>query len=258
MPSSILGPGTTIYEILNPWYNDLYNHGFNYMRKDKLIAIQLRKKGNSYSQIRKIMKVPKSTLSYWLRDLKISEEAREKIMKRAHSASIAGLMKRNKNQTFLAKQRADEIRQKARQEAGKLFRNPLFISGVSLYWAEGYKKGAFGSKWKGVDFANSDPEIIKVMMKFFRKLCGVRNEKYRIQLMVHDNMSAKKALNFWSVLTKIPKRQFMKISRIVSKSSKRKRSPNSLIYGTIHIRIADVKLFFRIIGWIDGLKEKLI
>ena len=258
MPSSILGPGTTIYEILNPWYNDLYNHGFNYMRKDKLIAIQLRKKGNSYSQIRETLKVPKSTLSYWLRDLKISNPAREKIMKRAHSASIAGLIKKKKNQTFLAKQGADEIRRKARQEAKKLFGNPLFISGVSLYWAEGYKKGAYGSKWKGVDFANSDPETIKVIMKFFRSFCGVEEKRIKIQLMVHDNMSAKKALSFWSALTKIPKRQFMKISRIFSKSSKKKRNPSSLIYGTIHIRIADVKLFFRIIGWIDGLKERLI
>ena len=197
-------------------------------------------------------------MSYWLRDLKISEEAREKIMKRAQSASIAGLIKRNRNQTVLAKQRADEIRRKARQEARKLFRNPLFISGVSLYWAEGYKKGAFGSKWKGVDFVNSDPETIKVMMKYFRHICNVPNDKFRLQLMVHPNVNVRKAVAHWSKLTKIPKGQFMKISHVVSKSSKKKRNPSSLIYGTIHIRICDVKLFFRIIGWIDGLKEKLI
>jgi len=27
-----------------------------------------------------------------------------------------------------------------------------------------------------------------------------------------------------------------------------------LTHGTVHIRINNVKLFFRIIGWIDGLK----
>jgi len=129
------------------------------MRKDKQIAIQLRKEGNSYSQIRDTLGVSKSTLSYWLRNLKISKNARRKISARAHKISIAALIERNKNQTALAKERAERIRLEARQE--------------------------------------------------------------------------------------------------VSKSSKRKRNPNSLIYGTIHIRICDVKLFFRIIGWIDGLKEKL-
>jgi hypothetical protein len=228
------------------------------MRKDKLIAIQLRKKGNSYSQIKEILKIPKSTLSYWLRDLKISEDAQEKIMQRSHNASIAGLLKRNKNQTILAKQRADEIRAQAKGETRELLDNPLFISGVSLYWAEGYKKGAYGSKWKGVDFANSDPETIKLMMKFFKKICGVKTEKFRIQLMVHHNVNIKKALCHWSKITKLSRCQFMKVSRVISKSSKGKRNRNSLIYGTVHIRICDVKLFFRIIGWIDGLKEKLI
>ncbi|PIV83681.1 MAG: hypothetical protein COZ87_03420 [Candidatus Moranbacteria bacterium CG_4_8_14_3_um_filter_43_15] len=227
------------------------------MRKDKQIAIQLRKEGNSYSQIRDTLGVSKSTLSYWLRDLKISENARRKISARAHKISIAALIERNKNQTALAKERAKRIRLEAQREANKLIKRPLFIAGTSLYWAEGYKKGAFGSKWKGVDFANSDSSTVKVMMKFFRNICGVPNDKFRIQLMVHPNVDTEKAIAYWSKMTKISKDQFMKISYAVSKSSKKKRNPNSLIYGTIHIRICDVKLFFRIIGWIDGLKEKL-
>ena len=228
------------------------------MRRDKLQAVKLRQNGNSYGQIRNILKVPKSTLSYWLRDLKISKEAKDKIMKRARKASFASLLKRNRNQTAIAKMRADKIRQEAKQETQRLFINPLFIAGTSLYWAEGYKKGAFGSKWKGVDFANSDSSTVKVMMKYFRNICKVPKDKFRIQLMVHPNIDVEKSINHWSKLTKIPRSQFMKISQVVSKSSKRKRNPNSLIFGTVHIRICDVKLFFRIIGWIDGMKEKFV
>ncbi len=41
------------------------------MRKDKEIAIKLRKQGLSYSQIKNKLDIPKSTLSYWLRDIKL-------------------------------------------------------------------------------------------------------------------------------------------------------------------------------------------
>lgn len=227
------------------------------MRKDKLIAIKLRKQGKSYNQISKTLKIPKSTLSYWFSDLKISEKAQEKILKRAHKLSIEGLIKRNKNQTILARERASKIRKEAKKESFKLMNDSLFLTGISLYWAEGYKKGASGSKWKSIDFANSDPEMIKVIMKFFRKFLGIKDSKIKIQLIAHQNININKAAIFWSNLTNIPKEQFIKTYVGVSKSSKGKRNPNSLTHGTVHIRINDVKLFFRIIGWIDGLKEKI-
>lgn len=227
------------------------------MRKDRLFAIKLRKQGNSYSQINKLLKIPKSTLSYWFNDLKISERAQSKISSRAHKLSIEGLIRRNKNQTILAREQAEKIRRLAHMESYKFLKDPLFLTGLSLYWAEGYKKGADGSKWKSIDFANSDPEMIKVIMKFFRRFLGINDSRIKIQLMAHRNVDIDKAVRFWSNLTQIPKEQFIKTSVAISKSSKNRRNPKSLTHGTVHIRINDVKLFFRIIGWIDGLKEKI-
>ncbi|MFA6285010.1 MAG: helix-turn-helix domain-containing protein [Parcubacteria group bacterium] len=227
------------------------------MRKDKARAIELRKQGFSYNEISGKLKIPKSTLSLWLSNIELSQKAKNRISARVHKGSIAGLLKRNKNQTILAKKRADEIRSLAKIETSGLLKNRLFLTGVSLYWAEGYKKGAHGSKWKAVDFANSDPDLIKIMMKFFRKICKVENSKIKIQLIAHKNVDIKKALQFWSILTKIPENQFIKTCCSVSIYSKGKRNKNSLTQGTVHIRINNVKLFFRIIGWIDGLKSKI-
>jgi hypothetical protein len=227
------------------------------MRKDKLQAIGLRKQGFSYNEISGKLKIPKSTLSCWLSNIELSQKAKDRISARVHKGSIAGLLKRNKNQTILAQKRAGEIRRLAKIETSGLLKNRLFLTGVSLYWAEGYKKGAFGSKWKAVDFANSDPDLIRIMMKFFRKICKVENSKIKIQLIAHKNVDIKKAIRFWSNLTKIPENQFIKTCCAVSIYSKGKRNKNSLTHGTVHIRINDVKLFFRIIGWIDGLKSKI-
>ena len=227
------------------------------MRKDKLLAIKLRKQGKSYNQISQVLKIPKGTLSYWFGNLKISSKAQEKILKRTHQLNLERLIKRNKNQTVLAKERALIIRAEAKQESISLMNEPLFLSGLSLYWAEGYKKGADGSKWKSVSFANSDPDMIKVIMKFFRKFLVYDDRRIKIQLMAHKNISIDNAITFWSDLTKIPKKQFIKSYVGISKASKGKREPNRLTHGTIHIKINDVKLFFRVIGWIDGLKSKI-
>ena len=227
------------------------------MREDKYIAIKLRKEGHSYNQISRQLNIPKSTLSGWLKEIDISDKARQKILARSSRLSVKALLKRNKEQTQLAEQRALKIRREAKKETRRLFGNPLFLVGIALYWAEGYKKGANGSKWKSVSFANSDPETVKVMMRFFKEICKVEDDRIRIQLIAHANLDIPKVVDYWASLTKIPAKQFIKTCCSVSKSSKGKRDKNSLTKGTIHIRINDVSFFFRVIGWIDGLKEYL-
>jgi len=227
------------------------------MRKDKAKAIALRGEGFSYNEISGKLKIPKSTLHYWLSGIEISEKAKARIASRVYAGSIEGLIKRNKNQTALAKKRAEEILNSSKKEVSNLISNKLFLTGISLYWAEGYKKGAYGSKWKAVDFANSDPELIKIMVKFFRNICRVKNEKIKVQLIAHKNIDINKAVHYWSDLINVPKNQFIKTCCSINKSSKNKRNRNSLTHGTVHIRINDVKLFFRIIGWIEGLKDNI-
>ncbi len=225
------------------------------MRKEKEQAIELRKKGKSYTQIGKILKIPKSTLSYWLCDIELSKDAQAILDKRSYKKSTQALIKRNKEQTVLAEKRAIEIRNNAKKEFGTLVKRKLFLSGVNLYWAEGYKKGAYGSKWKSVDFANSDPEMILLMMKFFLRECRIPIEKIKAQLIAHENVNIESSVKYWSKLTGIAELNFIKTTLPVARKSFNKRKNNSLTHGTLHIRINDVRFFYRVIGWIDGLKE---
>ena len=227
------------------------------MRNDKNFAIKLRKQGKSYNEISRTLKIAKSTLSYWLRDLKLSENAESRIKGR-YGIGTAKLIERNKKQTIIARERADIIIENARKEVAELKGDPLFLIGTSLYWAEGYKKGLHGSKWKCVNFTNSDPEMVQLMMKYFRTICEASDDKIRIQLIAHPNIDINKAVSFWSKLTGIPKKQFIKTSLKISTASKGKRNINTLRFGTIHIRIYSVKLFFRIMGWIEGMKKGFI
>ncbi len=225
------------------------------MKKD--LAVKLRIEGKSYNQISSVLGVAKSTLNYWLKDIKLSDEAQELINQRVKKTSIAALIIRNKNQSILARKRAELIKEKAKREFKIKSKNKLFLAGVALYWAEGYKKGALGSKWKSFDFANADPEMIKLMALFLKKHCGVDYKKIKIQILAHPNININRAVSFWSHITKVPKNQFIKTCFALSRSSQQKRNKKSLPNGTVHLRVNDVKLFFRVIGWIDGLKESL-
>jgi hypothetical protein len=227
------------------------------MRSDKNIAINLRESGKSYNQISASLNIPKSTLSVWLKNLSLSDDAKSIIQSRVNSTAIKKLIERNKNQTVLAEERHKKIRILAKGEAKTLLSSPLFLSGVSLYWAEGYKQGANGSKWKCVDFANSDPDMIKLMIKFFIKFFKIKKSDINIQLMLHNPKNSVNTVNFWHKLTGVPKKNFMKTCSVLSRASLQKRN-KTLQYGTIHLRVNNVEHFFRLIGWIDGLKQKLI
>lgn len=164
------------------------------MQSLKQQAIQLRKQGNSYLQIQQAIQVSKSTLSLWLRDVEISSSLKEKIFQRGRKKSIEALVKRNKEQTQKAKIQAQEIRTKFSKQINKINKDGLFLLGLALYLGEGYKRGAEGAKWKCVDLANSDSDVIRIMMRFFRECCKVKETEFRLFLSLHDKVSEKRRL----------------------------------------------------------------
>lgn len=121
----------------------------------------------------------------------------------------------------------------------------LKIAGVFLYWAEGAK--ANGKNNCTVDFANSNPEMIKVFLKFLRRICGVNEKKLRVYLYCYSNQDLENIKNYWYKLTNIPLDQFSK-PYIRSDFLPEKRE--KMKYGLAHIRYADKKLLYQIDSWI--------
>lgn len=229
------------------------------MRTDRNIAFKLRLSGKSYSEIQKTLSVPKSTLSGWFSGLVLSVEKREALAKRAHKKSIAGLLKRNRNQTFLARQRAEFIRQEAAKEIRNFDSNDLLLSGAMLYWAEGYKrvKVVYGREVTNhpVSLTNSDPLLVRLFLRFLREYCLVPNEKIKAGVRIFPHQNEQEILKYWREVTKILPQNFGKVYRGISKSSQGKRPYNQLVHGVIQVVVADTKLFHRIMGYIEGFKK---
>ena len=110
--------------------------------------------------------------------------------------------------------------------------------------------GGEGSKWDGekiVDFANSDPEMIVVFMKFLRNVCGIDESRLRAYLYCYANQKPKELENYWSKLTSIPQKFFYK--PYIKKGFKAEKS-GKMKHGLIHIRYNDKKLLLALREWI--------
>jgi len=218
------------------------------MRRDKKRAILLRKQGKSYNAISKILGIPKSTLSLWIKDIKMPIEIERKFWDRTRKKWARNITKFNKKRAEIARERVQQIQKIASGDIKKISNRELFLLGIALYWAEGCKK----SRWR-LDFSNSDPIMIKLMMKFFREICHIKENKFFTIVQIHPNTTPEKAVRYWSKLTKISKKQFLKTYTKLSPTSKRKRSPNILPYGTLRLSVSDVELTNKMKGWIVGL-----
>ena len=232
------------------------------MRKEKEQALALRLQGYSYNEINAKLKIPKATLSGWFTGIVLSPRAQERIKNRVQAKSIAGLIKRNKLQTHLARKKSGEIRMAAGRQIKKLSKYELLLLGTALYWAEGYKKSIIRNgqerSYHAISFTNADPVMVKIFIKFLKNILNISNDKIQASLRLFQHINEKEALDYWQKITGLSPNNFKKTYYGISKSSQGKRPFNRLPYGTIQIRIGDTDNFHKIMGFIDGLVKQII
>lgn len=219
------------------------------MRNDKVAAIQLRKGGKSYNEISRRLNIPKSTLSYWLKDKKFSYSLKQNLVRKSSQIWSENITRYNKNRAKIIKDEHLKNQLKIANNIKKLSSYELKLLGTALYWAEGGKRG------NRFEFTNSDPEIIKIIILFLNKVCLVEKSFIKIQLGLHQGIDGHKAKNYWHRLTGIPLKNFYKITVNKNIASKGRRPKNRLPYGTIQLKVHDVKLFDKILGWIQGISR---
>ncbi len=125
----------------------------------------------------------------------------------------------------------------------------LKIAGIMLYWAEGTLKG------QTVDFSNSNPEMVKIFLKFLREICGVSEKRLRLYLYAYSYQDLKTIKEYWHKVTNIPLNQFTKpyVRKGNLNISKRK-----LPYGLVHVRYNDKKLLTAIESWIRDHTNRVL
>lgn len=220
----------------------------------RLEARALRKKGLGIKIIAQKLGVSSSTSSLWCRDIKLTPNQLEQLSKNAHDPYYG---KRAANIAKQKKLRQEKITKFLREgvvEVGKLNNREWLMSGIALYWAEGFKKDNLAG------FSNSDPAMVKFFILWLNKCCGIKLQYLRLRLGINEQYrdNVDKIEKYWSRVLKIPSEQFQK--PFFQKVKWKKIYDNTEDYhGVLRVRIAkSTDLLRKINGWIEGLKQNAL
>lgn len=165
-------------------------------------AIALRIKGNSVKQVSAKLGISWSTASLWLREIKLSKEAKEKLKKRSDEARARGCVTNRRKKI----DRLDAINNRVVEEIDRIdlseSSNKLLCA--MIYYCEGAKNDS------AVYFANSDPQLLKLFLSLLRSNFKLDESKFKVIVHIHEYHNWPKQLNYWSRVLKISKKYFFR------------------------------------------------
>lgn len=194
------------------------------IRSDKKgTAIQLRRRGYSYSLIQRKVPVSKGTLSRWLRDVPFfpNQEVSRRIS--ANNKRLTSYSKHQKTHSI------NKAKLEAKQEVGLVKNRDLFMLGLGVYIGE-------GSKTKDITrVVNADPNVILLCIRWLTTCLDLKRRNLSLAIHLYPDNDERECLHFWSKTTGIPLTQFGKTQ--VDRRAKKSVKSSKLPYGTAHLHV---------------------
>ncbi|OGM98461.1 MAG: hypothetical protein A2915_00665 [Candidatus Yanofskybacteria bacterium RIFCSPLOWO2_01_FULL_41_34] len=209
----------------------------------KDFATELRKGGYSYSEIQKFCSVPKSTLSYWFRGIKLSEPQLVRLKKKR----IEAVQRGSKIRTLKTHKAIEEIQKTSAKDIGQISKRELWLMGVVLYWRERLLNKQDSDLKKGVRFTSSDPNLIKLFLKWLEGIGRVKKEEISLDVYIGKNSPKllNEAVDYWANVTGFSQANFSRY--YVLKKSKR---------SLLRVRVKGSSMLARqISGWANGISK---
>ena len=199
--------------------------------KLRLKAVALREKGYSINELKGILNVSKSTISLWVRNVELSKVAKEKLESKYTKAQLLSqkaIQEKTKNKNEVANLFARGVLQKS-----KVTQEIKILICAMIWWCEGNK----GTR-NAVVFTNSDSDLVKSFLSFFRDSFQLDETKFRVLMHLHSYHNENNQKKFWSKVTNIPQLQF---NRSYLKSSNGKYKKENY-QGCIKVAYNDVSI----------------
>lgn len=218
---------------------------------EKIEATKLRSQGESIKVIAKKLGISKSSASTWTKDIILTVDQLEKLYQRQLKGSELGRTKGALIQKQRRIEKYNQAYQKITTQIGSLSPREKLLIGAALYWAEGTKKG------RRVDVCNSDPNLVKFMLNWFKEQFSIPNSGFRIQLGINEDHKSREEVvkKYWSDLLNIPLSQFTKSSFKHAKLKKIYANFNEY-YGTPKIYVKNpATIHAEVIGLVKYLQD---
>jgi len=217
---------------------------------DKENVTKMRKKGLGIGEIARILMLSKSSVSYWCKDILLTEVQLRRLSKRSGLSGAKNFQNWVENNRLLRLKETKILQKEGAGEVGQLSHRDRFIAGLALYWSEGYKKGneEFG-------FTNSDPTMIKFFIRWLAEVFGVKREDLILRVSINNihKYRVDEVERYWSKTTKVPLSQFSKTSLIHTLNRKLYQNKKQH-FGTLRIKVRrGTKMRRKILGAIEQL-----
>ncbi|MDO8499732.1 MAG: helix-turn-helix domain-containing protein [bacterium] len=171
--------------------------------KQRQQAIKFRKSGFSIKEIAKKIHISQSTASLWLNGIILGDKAKKRLQNRSIYGSIRAVNTNKKKREVII---VGIKRQAQKVVSGINFSKDLArLSSALLYWCEGEKNSST------VCFMNSDPVLVKTFLGLLRHGFKLDEDKFRVCLHLHSYHNESKQIDFWSAVTGIQKKNFLKV-----------------------------------------------
>lgn len=212
------------------------------MRKDKVVAFQLRKDGKSYREIQAEINVSRSTLCDWFKNEEWSNHIKHKNNQNNVSLSKERLLKLNEGRSKMFEKKYIQVEIEAEKEF-QIFKNdPLFMAGLMIYAGEGDKKSSNISR-----VSNSEFYLHNIFLKFSEKYLYIQRVNIKMAIIIYPDLDINVCLNKWSEEVNISISNFHKTQIIKGKEKSKK-----LQYGVgISIISTTVVIKKKILKWLE-------
>ncbi len=214
-------------------------------------AILLRRQGMTYSEIRAIIPVAKSTLSLWFHDVGLAEYQKQRITEKRIAGQKNAVQSRRVQRASLQK----SLWLNSGAEIGQLSKRELWLIGVALYWGEGTKEKTWRTGTQCV-FSNSDPRMIQVYLAWLRVCVEVLKDDIFFEIYVHKNKlsNVENIKIFWSNTTGFPVSFFQRVYLKKNKINSKRKNTDFLYNGLLRVKIRKSSTLVRKIeGWTRGI-----
>ena len=221
--------------------------------KEREKAIKLRRKGLSYREILEQVPAAKSSLSLWLRGVKLAKRQKQRLTEKKIASALRGSRKWKEIRIDLTRR----IKDQARKEIGRLSKREVWLIGTALYWAEGTKEKEH-KPGSGAIFSNSDTYMIKLYLKWLLNILKIPKENIYFAIYLHENHKHRsdEVKKYWQTRTNFPIENFRHIYFKKHKIHTKRKNIGQNYFGLLKIAVMESSILNRKIqGWIEGIYQ---
>lgn len=219
--------------------------------KEKLEARKLRRQGKSIKEIARDLNVSVSSVSGWCKDIILSTEQIRNLQQRVTDPYYGRKLEYLKNKAKEFNEKVNKLKTLGKEEVGVLSKREIFLIGIALYWAEGFKKDC------QVGFTNTDVRMIKIFLVWLEECLGVSRSNLIIRVTANYQYEDKisELEQYWSRELLLPIKQFSKPYFQRTQWNKQYENPSDY-HGVLRIKVRkSVDILRKIYGYIEGIAE---